>query len=54
MARFAAGNLSLPTADLAKGRVRCMRERLELILVTVLAGVIADVVVSSRGYYYGW
>jgi hypothetical protein len=50
MARLAAGYLSLPTAEFAETGVRSMRERLELVLVTVLAGVIADVVlVVGRG-----
>ena len=43
MTRFAAGDLALPTANLGQLGVRCMRVCFELILVTVLAGIAADV-----------
>ena len=46
MARFAAGDLCFPTADLEKLRVRSVRERFELIFVTVSTALAADVVLG--------
>lgn len=43
MTRFAAGDLTLPTADRGKLGVRGVRVRFELVLVTVFAGFAADV-----------
>ena len=45
MTRFAAGHLVFPTADTREPGVGSMREVFELILVTVFAGVTADVIV---------
>ena len=43
MACFAACNFVFPGVDTREASVRSMRKRLELIFVTVLAGVAADV-----------
>jgi len=45
MTRFTAGYFVFPTVDTREASVRSMREDFELILVTVFAGVAADVIV---------
>ncbi len=50
MTRFAARHFLFPTADVGETGVGSMRERFELILVTVLASIAADVIiVGPRG-----
>jgi len=46
--RFTTRNFSFPTADLCELGMRSMRKSLELIFVTVLAGIAADVVPRTR------
>lgn len=52
MARFAAGYLALPTANLGNLGMRGMREGLELIFVAVLTGIAADIIFGliTRGF----
>ena len=49
MTRFAACYFVFPTVETAEASVGSMRKGVELIFVTVLAGVAADVVVVRRG-----
>ena len=49
MARLATRDLALPTADHGKLGMRSMRKGFELILVTILAGLGADVIFSAVG-----
>jgi len=44
MARLATGYFSLPTADPGELGMGCMRERFELVLMTVFASITSDVV----------
>src|SRR5690349_2782251 len=46
VARLATRHLVLPTANLRELRMRSMRESLELVFVTVLARIAADVAVG--------
>ena len=46
MARLATGHLVIPTANLDELSVRRMRERLELIFVTILTSVAAYIVLG--------
>ena len=46
MARLAASNLCFPTADFEKLRVRSVRERFELVFVTLFTAFAADVVLG--------
>ena len=54
MTSFASGYFVTPTTDLGEFRVRSVRKRLELIFMTVLARVAADVIrillTRSRGW----
>ena len=48
MASFAARHFVFPTADFGETGVRSKRERFELILVTILTGLAADVITIER------
>ena len=48
MARFAACYFVFPTFDTGETSVRSMREDFELVLMTVLAGLAADVFIVRR------
>jgi hypothetical protein len=49
MTSFATGDLVFPTADFGEFGVRSVREGFELIFVTRLTGVTANVVIWARG-----